>query len=260
MRQKSGKKQSLESPRPNVVHVCVLAEHLLVQKYLSGLMLGEQRLKIVDFNSLRALEEKCIEQVVFVLDRRHLKLPLRILLQQLRTYYTNGACVMIDASLSVENRGWLVSAGIEGFVAYEDVDNTLVDAILSVANGRAWLSSSVLQGSAPRLGGRGVVPSHVSSLTPRELEVLEMLKCRLTNKEIADALSLQETTIRFHVSNILLKLNMNGRHDLSAAKSSERCLGGLSDLLSLAPNDDASNVTSDTVAKPFQGIAKSVAS
>ena len=69
--------------------------------------------------------------------------------------------------------------------------------------------------------GRKHIPSDVGSslaehmgqedLTPRELEVLELIREGNKNKQIADQLSISETTVNFHIKNIVDKLQANDR-------------------------------------------------
>lgn len=55
-------------------------------------------------------------------------------------------------------------------------------------------------------------------LTPREMDVFESVQERLTNKEIADRLSITVRTAKFHVSNLLEKFNVESRTDLMLLK------------------------------------------
>jgi DNA-binding NarL/FixJ family response regulator len=56
------------------------------------------------------------------------------------------------------------------------------------------------------------LPGH--SLTAREIQVLQLLMRRLTNREISSALKISDRTVKFHVSNILSKLSLDDRRGL----------------------------------------------
>lgn len=53
--------------------------------------------------------------------------------------------------------------------------------------------------------------SHFDNLTPREMQVLEFLSGNATNQEIADQLTISESTVKVHVHNILEKLGLPNR-------------------------------------------------
>jgi DNA-binding NarL/FixJ family response regulator len=55
--------------------------------------------------------------------------------------------------------------------------------------------------------------------TRREDEILELVRRRLLNREIADNLQIRVSTVKFHVSNILSKLHANNRRELTPAPS-----------------------------------------
>jgi DNA-binding NarL/FixJ family response regulator len=48
-------------------------------------------------------------------------------------------------------------------------------------------------------------------LTPREVEVLQLIRDGYKNKQVADQLSISENTVNFHIKNIVEKLNANDR-------------------------------------------------
>lgn len=59
--------------------------------------------------------------------------------------------------------------------------------------------------------------SGFAALTPAELGVLRLLSKGATNREIADALHIEETTVKKHVSNMLKKTGLRNRVALAVA-------------------------------------------
>ncbi|MFB4425495.1 response regulator [Streptomyces sp. QL37] len=101
-------------------------------------------------------------------------------------------------------------AGASGYV-YKDVDpDALAGAIRSVHAGHVLLQPEVAdallaQDDTGNGTGRG------STLTEREREVLGLIADGRSNREIARALVLSEKTVKTHVSNILMKLDLSDR-------------------------------------------------
>ncbi|MFJ5830571.1 response regulator [Streptomyces sp. NPDC093089] len=101
-------------------------------------------------------------------------------------------------------------AGASGYV-YKDIDpDALAGAIRSVHAGHVLLQPEVAgallaQDDSPGGTGRG------TTLTEREREVLGLIADGRSNREIARALVLSEKTVKTHVSNILMKLDLADR-------------------------------------------------
>lgn len=110
--------------------------------------------------------------------------------------------------------------GIDGFVElHKSWQSELPQAIHSVLTGQPWVPPEVLLAfvkNAKALLDAQLLPKH--SLTTREGQVLQLLMRRLSNKEIACALEISERTAKFHVSNILSKLQLEDRGGLSPDK------------------------------------------
>ena len=106
-----------------------------------------------------------------------------------------------------------VQAGAAGYV-YKDIDpGALANAIRSVHAGHVLLHPDVAAALlAPDDGSaRGPAADRVGSLTPRERDVLAEIARGRSNREIARALVLSEKTVKTHVSNILMKLDLADR-------------------------------------------------
>ncbi|MCX4980051.1 response regulator transcription factor [Streptomyces sp. NBC_00572] len=101
-------------------------------------------------------------------------------------------------------------AGASGYV-YKDIDpDALAGAIRSVHAGHVLLQPEVagaLLAQDDSHGGTG----RGSTLTEREREVLGLIADGRSNREIARALVLSEKTVKTHVSNILMKLDLADR-------------------------------------------------
>ncbi|MGS2587158.1 response regulator [Streptomyces hebeiensis] len=101
-------------------------------------------------------------------------------------------------------------AGASGYV-YKDVDpDALAGAIRSVHAGHVLLQPEVagaLLAQDDHGGGQG----RGTTLTEREREVLGLIADGRSNREIARALVLSEKTVKTHVSNILMKLDLADR-------------------------------------------------
>jgi len=110
--------------------------------------------------------------------------------------------------------------GIDGFVELHKAWQTeLPLAIRAVLRGQPWVPPEILMAfvkQAKMLLDAQLLPGH--SLTAREGQVLQLLMRRLTNKEISSALGISERTVKFHVSNILGKLQLVDRRGLLSDK------------------------------------------
>jgi DNA-binding NarL/FixJ family response regulator len=113
-------------------------------------------------------------------------------------------------------------AGASGFLLKDAPPEELVHAIGVVAAGDAMLAPSVTRrlirtfATQPqRLPGERASATtdqpRLRQLTERELEVLKLLAGGLTNIEIAESLTVSETTVKTHVGRVLAKLGLHNR-------------------------------------------------
>jgi DNA-binding NarL/FixJ family response regulator len=106
-------------------------------------------------------------------------------------------------------------AGASGFLLKRTRPEELIAAVHTIAAGDSLLSPSVTrrvidrmaQQPTPDLADR----ARLETLTPREHDVLELIARGLSNREIAAALVVEESTVRTHVKRILMKLDLRDR-------------------------------------------------
>jgi DNA-binding NarL/FixJ family response regulator len=94
-------------------------------------------------------------------------------------------------------------AGASGYILKSMPKNELLAVIRTVFSGRRYLPPEVAARLSEHLGE--------DNLTDRELQVLRLIRDGHRNKQIADQLAIAETTVNFHIKNLVDKLQANDR-------------------------------------------------
>jgi two-component system nitrate/nitrite response regulator NarL len=108
-----------------------------------------------------------------------------------------------------EQFGEVWAAGVRAILLRETAAERLAAALQAVTQGLAVLDPALSETLRPEKG----VPSAelLEELTPRELEVVQLLAQGLSNKAIAYRLEISEHTVKFHVNSIMTKLGAQSR-------------------------------------------------
>jgi DNA-binding NarL/FixJ family response regulator len=105
-------------------------------------------------------------------------------------------------------------AGASGFLLKDIRPTQLASAVRMVAAGDALLAPAITRRLIERFAGEvppvATVPA-LGQLTTRELEVFRLVGRGLSNAEIAAQLLIAETTVKTHVTRVLMKLNLRDR-------------------------------------------------
>jgi NarL family two-component system response regulator LiaR len=104
-----------------------------------------------------------------------------------------------------------IKAGALGYHLKDSSPEELVQAIHQVHRGESSLHPVIARKVLQELSRPSERPPTPDPLTPREVEVLQLVAQGRSNQEIADLLVISETTVRTHVSNILNKLHLASR-------------------------------------------------
>jgi len=106
-------------------------------------------------------------------------------------------------------------AGASGFLLKRTRPEELIAAVHTIAAGDSLLSPSVTRRVIDRMAQQPTPDladgATLGNLTPREREVLTLIARGMSNREIAAALVVEESTIRTHVKRILMKLGLRDR-------------------------------------------------
>lgn len=111
-----------------------------------------------------------------------------------------------------------ITCGAVGFISKSSPRNQMTEALQQILDGNVYLPSDIIRqsGHEGRRNRRNndhpqIAPELLSSLTRRQLLVLERMAKGESNKQIAYNLHIAETTVKAHVSAILRKLGVHNR-------------------------------------------------
>ncbi|MFG2984587.1 response regulator [Streptomyces sp. NPDC048258] len=198
---------------PSRIRVLLVDDHQVVRRGLRTFLEVQDDIEVVgeasDGEEGIARAEELRPDVILM----DIKMPGTDGIEALRRLreLANPARVLIVTSFT-EQRTVIpaLRAGAAGYV-YKDIDpDALAGAIRSVHAGHVLLQPEVAvtllsqEDQSPSAGRPG-------SLTDREREVLGLIADGRSNREIARALVLSEKTVKTHVSNILMKLDLSDR-------------------------------------------------
>jgi two-component system, NarL family, response regulator LiaR len=204
------------------LRVCFVGQNCLAQAYLHQLLCTDPRLRAFSVSQYARLSPASRKNIVFVIDQCGLEIPLCECLRQLREDCLNAKFLVMDHEKPREEIVRLLFMGAHGYVPHADVSGTLVRAIFFVAAGYFWVVPEVLHNFLSEVGSVLRKDARArQTTTRREDEILELVRRRLSNREIADLLQIRVSTVKFHLSNILSKLNARNRHDLTDTTSSK---------------------------------------
>lgn len=113
-----------------------------------------------------------------------------------------------------------IQAGATGYLLKDSSPDDLLHAIRSVHRGSLVLTQDL----ALKLIQAQPTPTPLDQLTERETDVLRLLAQGQSNQEIAKNLNISMTTVRSHVSNILMKLSVSNRTQAALVAQERRLL------------------------------------
>src|SRR5258708_35386081 len=222
---------------PMVVNVFLLAENRLLREALIRLLSKKSDIRVVGANlySLAAFDEIVTSRPgIVVLDSSGLALAAARFIPSLHSALPDIRIVMVDMDSDPETFLRAVREGVVGYVLKDASASEVAATIRSVASGVAVcppvLSMALFRSVAQQTPTMQPIISWGADhgLSRREYQLVELLRERLTNKEIAVRLNLAEQTVKNHVHRILRKVGAPNRtpvierYELEASRSARQ--------------------------------------
>jgi DNA-binding NarL/FixJ family response regulator len=154
-----------------------------------------------------------------VLDSRATEDALLEMIAGLRRERPVLKVVVMGESLEPSHVQAVIGAGAKGYLAERAGESEIRMAIEVVLDGSIWAPRKVLarliDASGTSSGSPGGDEPVQSKLTPRELEVLHLLKAGCSNRDIAEAMNIDEVTVKAHLGRMLRKTGASNRVELT---------------------------------------------
>jgi len=209
------------SARP--ARLVIADDHDLARAGLRSILQGEPGLEIVaeaaDGRSALATCRRLQPDLV-LLDLRMPDLDGLAVARALRRHCPRTRIIMVTMYENPEYVREAVRAGVSGYVLKYSTQQEVVGAVRSALAGNSIASAAmveILEQGLPRVAASDWPRER---LTPREHEVLRLLSRGLTNKDIAEALSISRSTVKIHVEHIIAKLEVADRTE-AAVRAAE---------------------------------------
>ena len=196
-----------------MVRILIADDHAVVRKGLNALIQTEEGMEVVGeaTDGVEAVElVAALRPDVILLD---LVMPRMDGIEAIRGIRQKDpeARILVLTSFSEDEKVLTaIEVGAMGCLLKDATPEELLRAIRDVHQGRSALNPTVAQKLIRRM--RKTEPRKtIDELTSRESEVLRCIALGLSNREIGDRLFISEPTVRTHVSNILMKLQLPNR-------------------------------------------------
>jgi DNA-binding NarL/FixJ family response regulator len=211
--------ETLKSESLPGIDLIILAENRLVREALARYLKRDNEIHVIATGSLAADSLKLVSDLkphVLILDPTGLvSLCAQMVVEAIRAV-PNLKVVLIGMEADAVTFLRLVRAGIVGYLLRDASAGEVAKAVRSVYEGEAicppqlclvlfeWLTHQEIPAS--NLNGKLQV-----GLTRREIQILRIVSCGCTNKEIATQLNLSEQTVKNHVHRVLQKTGAPNR-------------------------------------------------
>jgi DNA-binding NarL/FixJ family response regulator len=198
------------------IRVLVADDQAMVRAGFRMLLSGESDIEVVAeaSNGLEAVDMAArFHPTVILMDIRMpqldgLEATRRILVTD------NSARILILTTFDLDEYVYeALRAGASGFVLKDEPPEQLLSAIRVVAGGEALLSPAITKRVIKQFArfARPEPPRQLGELTERELDVFRLIARGLSNSEIGRELYISDTTVKTHITHILMKLNLRDR-------------------------------------------------
>jgi len=209
----------MSEPRVRTLRVLLADDHVVVREGLKRLIDEQPDILVVGEAGDGAATIQKVQELkpdVVVMDISMPGMNGLVATKKLKELHPDIVIVTLTRHADDAYLQELLRAGASGYVLKQSAPSELIQAIRAAAAGGQYLDSTltarVTAGFIGREGRRLTQPGAAPS--ERESEVLRLIACGYSNKEIANQLALSVKTVEAHKANAMRKLALSGRIDI----------------------------------------------
>jgi len=202
-----------------IIKILIVDDHTVVRKGLTALLSAEKySMEVVGeaSNGSEAVEKASeLEPDVILMD---LVMPVKSGLEaikEIKSSQPDSRILVLTSFAEDENVIEALQAGAYGFLLKDASPDELVETIRSVFADKLTIPQELTHILLKGATKKDESQTPIQKLTNRELDVLLCISQGMTNKQIAQQLSIGTTTVRSHVSSIMRKLDLDNRTQLA---------------------------------------------
>lgn len=198
----------------NKIRLLVVDDHAVVRTGLSAWIESETDLVLIGeaADGIEAFEKAlALKPDVILMD---LVMPKKGGIEAIQeiTQEQPEARILVITSFSEKTKAIpAIQAGALGYIEKDTSPEEMLQAIREVHQGKPWLSPEITRMLMRNSTLKMSFTSSVEALTERELDVLKLITQGYSDVDIANELVISKATVRFHVTNILNKLQLKNR-------------------------------------------------
>jgi len=201
------------------IRVLVCDDHDLFRKGLRMVLEAEEDIVVVaeagDGEQAVARVEELAPDVV-LMDVRMPRMGGIDATRTIRQLFPTTRIIVLTVSDEEDDLYGAVKAGANGYLLKEVSIEEVADAVRAVYAGQSLISPSLASKLLNEFGGqvgtvKDAVLGSVPGLSEREVEILKMVALGMGNHDVAERLGMSENTVRNHVANILVKLQLRAQ-------------------------------------------------
>jgi len=196
------------------IRVFLLDDHELVREGIRSLLESDQDIEVVGEASTGAealMRVPLAQPDVAILDVRLENGDGIEVCRELRSALPALDCLMLTSFADDEAMYASVMAGAAGYVLKQIKARDLIEDIKRVAAGESLMDPRAVARVIERIANPPKQDSLLSSLSPQEHRILELIGQGKTNKQIARAMYLSENTVKNYITTLLRKLKVTSR-------------------------------------------------